>query len=121
YFNQAVMLELKPDVNSLLLEQALGALLIHHDALRLCFEQRDGQWFQRNGEATGRVPFSRKDLSDLPESERSSYLQEDPAQAQVQASLNLSEGSLVRAVEYQLSDGERRFLLVIHHLAIDGV
>ncbi|HLM46885.1 MAG TPA: condensation domain-containing protein, partial [Myxococcaceae bacterium] len=39
-----------------------------------------------------------------------------------QASLGLQEGSLARAVLYELGAGEpRRLLLVIHHLVVDGV
>lgn len=119
HFNQAVMLELKPHVDCRLLQQAVGALLHHHDALRLRFENREHQWVQSYSEVTGRIPFSRIDLSGLPDEERHAALQADAGR--VQASLNLCEGSLVRAVEYDLGDVGRRLLLVIHHLAIDGV
>ena len=40
---------------------------------------------------------------------------------EVQQSLNLSSGPLVRAVLFELGEGEQRLLLVIHHLAVDGV
>jgi non-ribosomal peptide synthase protein (TIGR01720 family) len=42
--------------------------------------------------------------------------------AQLQASLNLSDGPLLRAAHFSLGVKERgRFLLVIHHIAVDGI
>src|SRR5262249_31077016 len=119
HFNQAVLLELKPEVESELLERAVGVLLWHHDALRLCFEQRNGEWAQSYGEPRERIPFSRKDLTGILEVEQRAALEADTALAQ--ASLRLAEGELMRAVEYDLGAGERRLLLVIHHVAVDGV
>ena len=40
---------------------------------------------------------------------------------EVQASLDLSHGPLLRAVLVQLHEGGERLLLVVHHLVIDGV
>ena len=119
HFNQAVMLELKPQVDDSLLERILGALLLHHDALRLRFEQRGRQWFQGYGEPADRVPFSRKDLSQLPAGEQRAALEADASRTQ--ASLSLCEGLPLRAVEYELGDAGRRLLLAAHVLAIDEV
>src|SRR6185369_10823124 len=38
-----------------------------------------------------------------------------------QGSLILSEGKLMRAVEYDLGEEGRRLLLAVHHLGVDGV
>jgi amino acid adenylation domain-containing protein/non-ribosomal peptide synthase protein (TIGR01720 family) len=119
HFNQAVILALEPEVDSLLIEQTLTALLTHHDVLRLRFEQRDRQWVQIYGESAGRIAFTRRDLAKYPEDEQRRMLEEDAAR--VQASLDLTEGPLLRAVEYRLGGGERRLLIVAHHLIIDGV
>ncbi|MDD0977468.1 non-ribosomal peptide synthetase, partial [Pseudomonas fontis] len=40
---------------------------------------------------------------------------------EAQRSLDLQQASLIRAVLVQLADGSQRLLLVIHHLAVDGV
>lgn len=119
YFNQAVILALEPEVDSLSIEQALKALLTHHDVLRLRFERRDRQWFQSYGEPAERTAFTLRDLTEYPEHERRRMLEEDAAR--VQASLDLTEGPLMRAVEYRLGGGERRLLIVAHHLVMDGV
>jgi len=41
--------------------------------------------------------------------------------AELQASLNLAEGPLLRVALLDLGDQPNRLLLVIHHLAVDGV
>jgi amino acid adenylation domain-containing protein/non-ribosomal peptide synthase protein (TIGR01720 family) len=119
HFNQAVMLALEPEVDSPSIEQALNALLAHHDVLCLRFERRGLQWFQSYGESVGSAAFTRRDLTIYPEDERRRMLEEDAARAQ--ASLDLTEGPLLRAVEYQLGGGERRLLVVAHHLVMDAV
>ncbi|HKQ08158.1 MAG TPA: amino acid adenylation domain-containing protein [Blastocatellia bacterium] len=119
HYNQSAMLELKPGVESGLLEQAVEAVLQHHEAFRLRFERDHGQWLQCYAEAALPARFSRHDLSRLGVAEQRTRMQEDAARTQ--ASLNLREGALVRAVEYDLGVTGRRLLLVIHHLAVDGV
>jgi amino acid adenylation domain-containing protein/non-ribosomal peptide synthase protein (TIGR01720 family) len=119
HFNQAVILALEPDVDSLSIEQALKALLTHHDALRLRFERRGRQWFQCYGESAERIAFTRIDLTEYPENERRRMLEEEATR--IQASLDLTEGPILRAVEYRLGGGERRLLVVAHHLVMDGV
>jgi amino acid adenylation domain-containing protein/non-ribosomal peptide synthase protein (TIGR01720 family) len=119
HFNQADILALEPGVDSLSIEHALKALLTHHDALRLRFERRGRQWFQSYGDSAGRAAYTRRDLTRYPEDERRKMLEEDAAR--VQASLDLTEGPLLCAVEYQLGGGERRLLVVAHHLVMDAV
>ena len=119
HFNQAVILELEPEVDSLAIEQAVKALLAHHDALRLRFERRDQQWFQSYGKPAENCAFTLRDLTEYPEDERRRMLEEDAAG--VQASLDLTGGPLLRVVEYRLGGGERRLLIVVHHLVMDGV
>ena len=119
HYNQALMLELSAHVDSSLLEQSVAALLTHHDALRLRFEQREGRWFQSYGGPLEMVPYSRRDLSSLRADEQRAALHEHASH--LQASINLNQGSPVRVAEYNLGDGQRRLLMAIHHLAVDGV
>src|ERR687895_217467 len=48
HFNQSALVELTGDVDEDALRAALDALLTHHDALRMRFEQVDGEWRQHN-------------------------------------------------------------------------
>src|SRR6185369_15847609 len=36
-------------------------------------------------------------------------------------SMRLGEGRMMRAVEYEMGEEGRRLLMVVHHLAVDGV
>src|SRR5262249_29796214 len=46
HYNQSVILEIKPGVDSRLLEQAVRGLRLQHDALRIRYERKDGGWLQ---------------------------------------------------------------------------
>jgi amino acid adenylation domain-containing protein/non-ribosomal peptide synthase protein (TIGR01720 family) len=114
HFNQAFLLEPTEPLDAAALEAALGALLDHHDALRLRLE---------GGAATlaapgAPPPFTHAHLAHLPEDERALALAR--ALADAQASLDLSRGPLLRATLFELG-ATQRVHLVIHHLAVDGV
>ena len=120
HYNQALLLALREPWDVALLEQALQHLLLHHDALRLRFSRSAEGWSQEHGGSEGRFPLEQVDLSGVaPEARREAL---EAHAAKTQASLGLQEGSLARAVLYELGAGEpRRLLLVIHHLVVDGV
>ncbi|HEY9895478.1 MAG TPA: condensation domain-containing protein, partial [Candidatus Sericytochromatia bacterium] len=120
HWNQAVLLELRYALNLEVLDKAVQHLLVHHDALRLCFERQASHWQQVNADFVKTVSLTQVDLSALSESEQGAAI--EAAAAQLQASLNLSEGSLVRVALFDLGANKPgRLLLVIHHLAVDGV
>ncbi|MCP1444489.1 amino acid adenylation domain-containing protein/non-ribosomal peptide synthase protein (TIGR01720 family) [Pseudomonas sp. GGS8] len=115
HWNQAVMLTPTQKLNANVLEQALSALVVHHDGLRLSFVEQDEGW-----QAQYRAPGSHTeallwavDVADATALEALAN--------QAQRSLNLQHGPLLRAVLANLDDGTQRMLLVIHHLVVDGV
>lgn len=66
------------------------------------------------------VPVSVIDLSSTPAAEQETAL--DAIATQLQASLNLENGSLMRVALFNLGDNQpNRLLWVIHHLAVDSV
>ncbi len=120
HFNQAVLFEARKSLTPEILEKSVERLLEHHDALRLRFTSEQSTWRQVNRGMGGTVPFALMDLSTLPESEQSPAI--EAAAARTQASLDLSEGPLMRVVMFELGEGRpARLLIVIHHLAVDGV
>ncbi|AIL61090.1 non-ribosomal peptide synthase/polyketide synthase [Pseudomonas alkylphenolica] len=114
HFNQSVLLQARETLQVPALETALAALWAHHDALRLRFsEERDG-WRGRYSDAAA--------PSDLLWQVTVADAQALEAEGELaQRSLDLSAGPLLRAVLMNLADGSQRLLLVIHHLAVDGV
>nr|QEO73861.1 condensation domain-containing protein [uncultured bacterium] len=120
HFNQSLLLEVFEVVDAALLEKAAQQVLLHHDALRLRFERSESGWQQYHAAAEEPVSFTRFDLSTVPEIEQSAAIEAEAAA--VQASLNLSDGPLLRFVYFDLGEGQpARLLLVGHHLLVDGM
>ncbi|MCJ9732469.1 non-ribosomal peptide synthetase, partial [Bradyrhizobium sp. PRIMUS42] len=114
YWNQAVLLQSRDRLDWDVMRRALAAVVDHHDALRLRFEESQGSWHAEHGAAPAvdallwvRRAADRDAVTALASS--------------AQASLSISSGVLLRAVGVNVADGSQRFLIVIHHLVVDGV
>ncbi|WP_434711740.1 non-ribosomal peptide synthase/polyketide synthase [Pseudomonas sp. D3-27] len=120
HWNQSVLLKGVRPVHAGHLEQALQAVVEHHDALRLAFSHEDGAWIARhNTLADQRALWQRSPLlwaAEVPDAPALERLAEH-----AQRSLELGSGALLRGVLATLADGSQRLLLVIHHLVVDGV
>ncbi|MEY2933902.1 MAG: hypothetical protein RL033_4651, partial [Pseudomonadota bacterium] len=121
HYNHSLVLEPRRPLDGALLEQALGWLVAHHDALRLRYRRDErGEVSQRYVEAELEATASAADprlwQREVPNGTALHELFE-----QAQRSLDLERGPLLRAVWAELADGSQRLLLVIHHLVVDGV
>ncbi|SEL61797.1 non-ribosomal peptide synthase domain TIGR01720/amino acid adenylation domain-containing protein [Roseateles sp. YR242] len=114
HWNQAVLLHSAEPLVRGALQEALEAVHDHHDGLRLRY--REGTWAQY--------------YADVPAAERREWLwwrrALDAATLtalcdEVQRSLDLNHGPLMRALGVEMADGTWRLLLVVHHLVVDGV
>ncbi|WP_189386290.1 non-ribosomal peptide synthetase, partial [Pseudomonas brenneri] len=114
-WNQSVLLKPLNPLDPQRLEQALQALISHHDGLRLSFDPQNLTASYRSLEQQQLLsaPLWHKTVADLGELE---WLAD-----QAQGSLGLEHGPLLRAVLFELPGGEQRLLLVVHHLVVDGV
>jgi non-ribosomal peptide synthase protein (TIGR01720 family) len=120
HFNQAVLLELGAELEPGWVRRVVRQLLVQHDALRLRFTPEGAGWRQVQGGLEEVVPFGVVDLSGLAEAQQRPVL--EAVAAEQQASLNLSSGPLLRVVLFKLgAEQPGRLLLVVHHLAVDGV
>ncbi|WP_426134158.1 non-ribosomal peptide synthase/polyketide synthase [Pseudomonas sp. PWP3-1b2] len=116
HWNQSVMLKPGSALELHLLEQAMQALLVHHDSLRLRFFEGAAGWSTQYADlpAAGDPPLVwQADVSDA--------AQLQALGNQAQRSLHLSDGPLVRGLLANLPDGTQRLLLIVHHLVVDGV
>lgn len=121
HWNMALMLEIRDGTyDSAVLSHVFEQLLLHHDALRLRFSHTDQEWRQFNAAEETHAIFQEVDLSGLPETDHAAAI--EAWASEVQASLELEHGPLLRAVHFNLGE-ERgaRLLIVINHLAVDGV
>ena len=119
HWNQSVLLNLSTAPHVSALKGALAVVLAHHDALRLRFRETSAGWTQEIATPDGTAPLTIIDLADHPADQRAARLEQLASEAQ--ASLDLGKPPLLRAVVFNLGDQGWRLLLVIHHLAVDGV
>ncbi|MEU6669013.1 non-ribosomal peptide synthase/polyketide synthase [Streptomyces sp. NPDC046727] len=112
HFSQTVSFELAAEPDESLLRAALAAVLEHHDALRLRFEQAgDGRWRQY-GTAPDGTPHLEVHAQAAPG---------EVADA-LAAGFDLAAGPLLRAALCRPADGGRPVLLLAaHHLVVDAV
>ncbi|MBQ4844782.1 non-ribosomal peptide synthase/polyketide synthase [Pseudoalteromonas sp. MMG005] len=116
HWNQAIMLRSEQHFNELALQNAVSAILLYHDALRLRYTRSECDQWQQN--------YSAFDELLLESSYWSRSVQEKDVTAlaeEAQRSLDIESGPIARFVNMQLDDGSARLLIVIHHLAVDGV
>ncbi|SDQ57639.1 non-ribosomal peptide synthase domain TIGR01720/amino acid adenylation domain-containing protein [Pseudomonas sp. UC 17F4] len=115
-WNQSVLLKPSQPLQADLLERALQALVMHHDVLRSCFSAEQVRYLQPErllahwAQAPLLWQTAPVDLAAL-------SVDCDEAQR----SLQPAQGQLLRALLATLADGQQRLLLVVHHLAVDGV
>ncbi|HZJ72458.1 MAG TPA: condensation domain-containing protein, partial [Planctomycetota bacterium] len=120
HYNHALLLLVRRPVEAAVLEAALAALHEHHDALRLRLARGAGGWSQELAAPGGGPPFELVDLAGAAPKERGRAI-ESRARAE-QEGLDLARGPLWRAVLFRCGGDEPdRLLLVVHHLAVDGV
>ncbi len=94
------------------LRRAGQAVLDHHDALRMRYAHSDGAWHQTIADAET-VVVETVDGADTETIESRA--------AEVQASLDIADGPLLRFVVFNATTPEPRVLIAVHHLVFDGV
>ncbi|MFM6279563.1 MAG: condensation domain-containing protein, partial [Dolichospermum sp.] len=123
----AMMLQVPAKIQPELLVRAIRQLILHHDALRTRFIKVDSQWQQINSNINSDhdqhdqlVPFEVVDFSDIPSTEQSAAIEFKANELQV--TLNLATGPMLRVVLFNLGqEKSSRLLLIIQHLVVDGV
>ena len=120
HWNQPVLLEVTERLRPGLVVGAVRQLIMHHDALRLRFESRGGQWRQTMAPPEASVPFASIDLTRLDEARQRQTLER--ATAALQTRLDLAAGPLFRVALFDLGvESTMRLFLIGHHLTVDGV
>ncbi|MDU9405875.1 non-ribosomal peptide synthetase [Pseudomonas sp. zfem004] len=113
HWNQAVLLEARQPLQAAKLEQALAALVAHHDSLRLRFRQAQGRWQGEYAQPHTQPLLWTATVADFNDCQA--------LYSDVQRSLDLEQGPLLRALLVSDGQGAQRLLLAIHHLVVDGV
>lgn len=121
HYNQAFLLKIPSRLKTELLSAAFKALLAQHDALRLRFSKINKGWLQSIQVVDNNEPllFEYIDLSSLSRQSQTQVLVEHASA--IQTTLNIEQGPILRAVRFNMGVQADRLLIVVHHLAIDGV
>lgn len=120
HWNQAILLKAKTSLDWAVIERAMGHLALQHDALMARFLCESGVWHQ-TGLSNGPHPLLEKvNLRGVSEADLARAIEAECIRWQ--ASLNLSDGPLLRVVGFDLGERQNpRLLMLIHHLIVDGV
>jgi non-ribosomal peptide synthase protein (TIGR01720 family) len=119
-WNQSRLLAVPPPLDIALLKRAVHQVLSHHDLLRARFRCSPSGWYQDIVPSEPNRVCEDVDLSALPAGQQNMMMQ--ACFEQLQASLDLALGPLVRMVVFDLGPQRyARLFIVVHHLVIDGV
>ncbi|WP_162915562.1 non-ribosomal peptide synthetase [Paraflavitalea soli] len=117
HYNQSVLLYSKSRMAKAVVDKCLQELTRHHDALRMRYQQENGHWIQYNRPVEDNLYYLEEhDLI----AEGTPLIAMGQACERLQASIDLQQGPLLKAAIFHAPDGDR-FLLVVHHLVVDGV
>jgi non-ribosomal peptide synthase protein (TIGR01720 family) len=117
--NQALLLQVEPTPDADRTSLVVKHLVAHHDGLRLRFTPTESGWSQEAVAEDASNPFVRFDLSALPEADQAVAI--EALAAELEQSLNLTEGPLLRVALFELGTGRPgRLLVLVHQLVVDG-
>jgi non-ribosomal peptide synthase protein (TIGR01720 family) len=120
HFNQSMALNVPFDIEVKLLDKVVTELFSHHDILRSRFIYKDSVWQHKIVENEEVTPIVVVDLFEV-ESDTQQIIFESVV-AELQASLNLSNGPLMRVVLFRFkADKPCCLVFMVHHLVIDGI
>ncbi|SDD50918.1 non-ribosomal peptide synthase domain TIGR01720/amino acid adenylation domain-containing protein [Paenibacillus sp. CF095] len=120
HFNQSLLMRSGKSLDPEKVKTTFIQLIQHHDALRMIFEEKEGDWIPFNREITGEgeLGFKVFDFRNVSQDKLAECINEEADNCQ--ASLNLQSGPLCNVVLFQTAN-EDYLLFVIHHLVVDGI
>jgi aspartate racemase len=118
FYNIPAAVRLQGDLNLEVLQQALDALVAHHEILRTNYISENGNPIQVIT-APQSVELPINDLQQYGEAQQETQLQK-LLQQESQRPFNLASDLMLRGCLLQLAPQEHVLLLVMHHIASDG-
>ncbi|KAF6627029.1 amino acid adenylation domain-containing protein [Paenibacillus sp. EKM208P] len=122
YFNQSVMLYRQEGYDEQALRRALHQITSHHDALRMVFSLSENGCTAWNRSVEEGEPYHLEcfDYNDSDVNKQDLAKIIEAKCNEIQSGISLGEGPLMRLGLFRCPDGDH-LLVVIHHLAVDGV
>jgi amino acid adenylation domain-containing protein/non-ribosomal peptide synthase protein (TIGR01720 family) len=117
HWNQAVMLKVTDTVEISMLENAINALVLQHDVLRLAYTIEKGKWIQKHNDIL-KCELEIVDYSNLSGKELSKSIEEHSSK--IQGGLSIENGILFKAAMFR-TNNQNELFIAINHLVVDGV
>ncbi|WP_186319930.1 non-ribosomal peptide synthetase [Bacillus pumilus] len=118
HWNQSIMLQAPNGLDETIVQKVLEQLMIHHDALRMVYPLEEGRLIQRHRKIEENLVAV--DVVEVQGELWEQIQQVEKLANEVQASISLAEGPLVKPAIFRTDQGDH-LLLAVHHLVIDGV
>ncbi|MWC31379.1 non-ribosomal peptide synthetase, partial [Paenibacillus sp. MMS18-CY102] len=119
HFNQAILLYREQGFDEIALRETMTRVTEHHDALRMVFHKGERGYEARNRGVNEGELYS-LEVVDCRRDEVDTARMIETKANDIQASIDLSEGPLVKVGLFRCADGDH-LLIAIHHLVVDGV
>jgi non-ribosomal peptide synthase protein (TIGR01720 family) len=120
HYNQSFIFTVSKRLDLSVLERALAHLERHHDALRIRFATVSSPTLQIFASPSNSVPLEHADLTSVADGALREIIELRAADAQ--QTLNYIDGPVWRVVYFDCGpQRSARVLIVVHHLAVDGV
>ncbi|MCY8372394.1 non-ribosomal peptide synthase/polyketide synthase, partial [Bacillus haynesii] len=117
HFNQSFVLFRKGGFDESCVRKAFNKIMEQHDALRMIYEEKDGNFIQYN--RSFREDLFDLDVYDVRGLDRQAEKVYELATS-IQKQSSIKKGKLVHLGIFQADEGDH-LLIVIHHLVVDGV
>ncbi|GAA0373331.1 non-ribosomal peptide synthetase [Bacillus horti] len=120
YFNQSIMLHHPEGFEAAILMKVLEQVVEHHDGLRMCFKNEDGQTvgYIQGLDETPAFDFISYDLKNESGTTLSNRIEEYCTA--LQQSFVLERGPLFKVTLFKTQEGDH-LMLLLHHSIVDGV
>lgn len=117
HYNQSLLFSSVKRWSAAGLQLVFNKILEHHDALRITFRRDEqGNWMQENI-----APGTPAAIIEIDLTHETNWAEQMAEKAdQIQSSLDLQNGPLLKVALFHLPEGSR-MLVVLHHLVTDGV
>jgi non-ribosomal peptide synthase protein (TIGR01720 family) len=119
HWNLGVFLERSRPMDPDVMRRAVARLLERHEALRMRFTHGSSGWEASIAPTTEPIPYASHDLRALSASEQRATIER--VAEEVQRSLSLGRGPLIRFASFDLGANGHRLLVIVHHFAMDGL
>lgn len=119
YWNQSVLLRISSNLSIEMLQKAISEIIRHHDGLRINYNKELNVLYYNNEYLKINQNIEFYDLSALDKEKQKIRLME--IGEELKGSFDIENKILFKAAAFDLGAGERRLLLIAHHLVVDGV